>query len=113
MTKNKTKNKAKAKIKTKKKADLIEMRPRYSNEVISRHDAIEKKVTVLVFDNPKYHFVLDGVAAEFWALIDGKRSLLKIIAELAQKHRMQEAFMRTKTLQLVTKLRGEGLITLS
>jgi hypothetical protein len=55
-------------------------------------------------------FALDGIAAETWKLIDGKRTTDQIIAQLVRKHRPPVTRFKQDFTRLIRNLNREKLI---
>lgn len=73
----KTKKKTKAK---KPKEQVFQRR----SDILSRPNA-DKTVSILDMSDPKHYFVIDGLAAKIWMLIDGKKNLKLIKSTLAKE----------------------------
>lgn len=55
-------------------------------------------------------FALDGTARDAWRLIDGRRDLAAIAAELAQSHAGEADRIAADCADFVAELRGAGLV---
>ncbi|MGZ3708528.1 MAG: hypothetical protein ACXWPM_06895, partial [Bdellovibrionota bacterium] len=51
--------------------------PHLEKSVLSRKNA-DGTIAIMRLENDEFFFTLDGIAAEIWGLIDGKRSFDKI-----------------------------------
>lgn len=67
-------------------------------------------VAIMQLNNDEFFFVLDGIAAEFWVLIDGATSLTSIKERLVRKHKPPAAQFEKDVAQLVTDLKTERLV---
>lgn len=79
------------------------------DEVISRSNP-DRTVTIMRFDDDEHFFVLDGIAAELWSMIDGKRSLERIKDALIQKHRPPRERFARDVANLIRSLMREQLV---
>lgn len=58
---------------------------RYSPEVISRVNS-DKSLSILHLGQYNCYYCLDGVALEFWKMIDGKKSVAHLVDKLQRKY---------------------------
>ena len=56
-----------------------------NENVISRRNS-DNTFSIISIDNEENYFSLDGVAAEFWSMIDGKNSVQNISKKLFSKY---------------------------
>ncbi len=69
-------------------------------------------MAIMRLEDDEFFFVLDGIAAEFWNLIDGKTSLSKIKKKVSDKHEPPVTKFEKDVAKLVTDLKKEKLVTL-
>lgn len=67
-------------------------------------------VTIIRMDNDRNFFQLDRVAAEFWNLIDGKRTVGQICHLLMKKHAPPQKVLEREVTRLLQDLRKNKLI---
>jgi hypothetical protein len=80
-----------------------------SNDVLSRKN-FDGSVAVLHLLNDEYFFTLDGIAAEFWTMIDGRTPLDEIKSRLIEKHKPPVKRFEADVQKLITNLRNKELI---
>jgi hypothetical protein len=81
---------------------------RRAPQVIARKNA-DGTVGVMRLEDESHYFVLDKIAAEFWEMINGKRTLGAIRDALAKRHRPPPRFERDVD-QLVQQLKKNRLL---
>jgi len=90
---------------TKSAAEVLKRSPK----LISRKNN-DGTVAVMSIESDDCIFSLDGIAAEFWMLIDGKRSVEKICKDLIKKHDPPLARFEKDVQKLIKSLRDARLI---
>ncbi len=96
------------KITSKAKDSVI---PALQESIISRVNP-DKTVSIISLELDDFCYSLDGVAAEFWTLIDGKRSLKVIKSSITKKHSPPKEQFEADVSRLLEVLEKENLITL-
>lgn len=66
-------------------------------------------ISIMDLENEESLFVLDGLSAELWQLIDGKKSLLQIKQKLNQKKNLPARFSQDVA-KLIQDLKQEKLL---
>ncbi|MBL7714771.1 MAG: PqqD family protein [Bdellovibrionales bacterium] len=75
------------------------------------HQKSPKGDVTLIHENDTRHvYKLDRIAAEFWTLIDGKRSLATIVKRLERKHRVSSDVLAAEARKLIAKLERARLV---
>lgn len=82
-----------------------------SSEILSRANA-DGSIAIIRVDSDKNFYSLDGIAANVWQLLDGKKSLQKIKINLSQSHKVDLDAISRDTNALVKKLLTHNLIKL-
>ena len=82
---------------------------RHSDEVISRKNP-DGSVSIMHFDNERYFFSITGIAAEFWSLLDGKRTIPNLQERLAKKHKVAPEKLSHPVQKLIRELTKEKLV---
>ena len=78
--------------------------------LISRRQA-DRSVALMKLDDVDKFYRLDGIAADLWLLIDGKKALRDIKEKLIKSHRPPLEQFRRDVQMLVVDLLKHGLIT--
>lgn len=67
-------------------------------------------VTILHFNNEDNYFTADAVAAEFWNMLDGKKTLTQIKESLIKKHKPPVEVFEEQLDSFLKSLQKHGLI---
>ena len=67
-------------------------------------------VAILPLDNDECFYTVDAVAAEFWLLVDGKRTVTKIKQLLCKKHKTAEGYFDKDVAKLLADLKKAGIL---
>lgn len=87
----------------------ISRRLHRSPDVLARR-AQDGVISVLRLDDDRYFYQIDGIAAEFWQLMNGKRTLEQIKRKLILKHKPPLARFEQSVTRFLADLRREKLI---
>ena len=82
---------------------------RRSDRTMSRK-AQDGSIAIMHGDNEADFFSIDGLAAEFWCLLDGKASLSRLQEQLALQHRVEVSELAEPVKELIRELIQEKLI---
>ena len=95
-------------LKSREKSSATDVPKKVGNLVSRTNEDGTVAVMSLELDDSIYS--IDGVAAEVWDLIDGKRSIDQICRILLRKHSVSEERLRKDAGKLITSLRAARLI---
>lgn len=90
----------------------VKFGPRFvpaQDDAISR-DHGDGLVSVLPHSAHDYYFVIDGIAAEFWKMIDGVATVQEIVNKLSQRYGVSESKLMRDVTSFLKELRKEGMI---
>lgn len=79
-------------------------------EVLARKN-LDGTVAIMRLDNDEYFYTLNGIAAEAWALIDGKTELGEIQRKLIEKFNPPMSRFQKDMAKLIADLKKEKLLT--
>ncbi len=86
--------------------------PIQSKEVLWKKN-FDGSIAILKLDETDFYFSLDGIAAEVWAHMDGKKPIAEISAKLIKKYSPPFAKFQADVAKLLDTLVKEQLITFS
>ena len=89
--------------------DKLDFIPEPSKQVLSRMNK-DGSVAIIRLDSDQYFYTLDGVSAEVWSSMDGKKTLARIVASLIKKHGLPEERFVKDVNKLISDLRKERLL---
>ena len=84
--------------------------PSLQESVISRVNS-DQTVFIVNLDLDNMCYSLDGIAAEIWGEIDGKKSLDSIRSKMIEKHNPPEEQFNDDFMSLMAKLSKENLVS--
>ncbi len=67
-------------------------------------------VSVLDLNNDNVFFSIDGLAAEVWNQLDGKKTLETILSKLSKKEKVELPFLEKECLKFVGQLKNQNLL---
>jgi hypothetical protein len=71
---------------------------------------LDGTVAVLPLQSDECFYTLDAIAAEFWTLLDGKRSVADIKQKLAKKHKISIDYFDKEITQLLAEMKKLQII---
>lgn len=83
--------------------------PKRSQMSLSRRDR-DGSIAIIILNNSRHYFIADGIRAEVWSLIDGKRSLKNIAAKITQDHGIEESVSLKKIQKIISEFKKEKLL---
>jgi hypothetical protein len=67
-------------------------------------------VSVLDLNNDDVFFAIDGLAAEVWSELDGKKTLEMILAKISKKEKVDVHLLEKECISFVSQLRKQNLL---
>lgn len=83
--------------------------PKRSADILFRRNE-KNEVLVMHLEELEAYFCIDGMAADMWELIDGKRSTTEIVGILAKRHEQEESYIASEAKKLLSDLRKLKLL---
>jgi hypothetical protein len=85
---------------------------RVEQDLLARKNT-DGSLAIMRLDNDESFFILDGIAAEFWAMIDGNSPISTLKQQLVRKHQPPVVEFDRDVARLVTELKKERLVRIS
>ena len=83
---------------------------RYASGIVSRR-GMNGDIALLRLDDDAQYFIIHGVAAEVWLLLNGKRTLGQISTQLAEEHDRDCEDIEINVLEFARNLVKSGLVS--
>jgi len=103
------KKKPSSKVKSKAKSSDTATPKRTADILFRRNE--KNEILIMHLEELESYYCIDGIAADFWELIDGKRSTDEICGILAKRHEEDQAYIASNAKKLLTQLKKFGLCT--
>ncbi|MBX9765974.1 MAG: PqqD family protein [Bdellovibrionales bacterium] len=100
---------AKTKAKKKLVALSLESKLKQSSAALTRANQ-DGTVSVLDLNNDDVFFSIDGLAAEVWNEMDGKKSLEAILSKIAKKEKIEMRLLEKECMKFIGQLKEQNLL---
>lgn len=100
---------AKSKARSRRNDLSLESKLKQSTAALTRANQ-DGTVSVLDLNNDDVFFSIDGLAAEVWSEMDGKKSLGDILSKIAKKAKVEMPLLEKECIKFVTQLKEQNLL---